>query len=155
MQAAQSSVPAWGIQPSQIPPRVELLRGRSSIELRTQARGVAKRVLVGYVIVVTFAFLTGDDKLLVALLAVVALVAGAVVFVRARGDWITRSRQEHAEGYTVWRKGDVHRPQVDRETGFEIRPAGASRLTKREEAEALTRVRDVARYLDGQRRGRR
>jgi len=155
MQAAQSTVPAWGIQLSQIPPRVELLRGRSSIERRTQARGAAKRVLVGYVIVVTFAFLTGDDKLLVALFAVVALVAGSVVFVRARGDWITRSRQEHAEGYTVWRKGDVHRPQVDPETGFEIRPAGASRLTKHEEAEALTRVRDVARYLDGQRRRRR
>jgi hypothetical protein len=110
---------------------------------------------VGYVIVVTFSFLTHDDKLLVALLAVVALVAGAVVFVRARGDWITRSRQEHAEGYTVWRKGDVRRPQVDPETGFEIRPAGAPQLTKREEAEALTRVRDIARYLDGQRRRRR
>ena len=149
--AGKSAVPTWGIPPSQIPPRVELLRGRSSIELRTGALGAAKRVLVGYAIVVTFSFLTGDDKLLVALFAVVALIAGAVVFVRARGDWITRSRQEHAAGYTVWREGEVRRPQVDPETGFEIRPAGAPQLTKHEEAEALTRVRDIARHLERRR----
>lgn len=151
IEADRSTIPTWGIHPSQIPPRVELLRGRSSIELRNGRRGVARHVLVGYAIVVTFSFLTGDDKLLVALFAVVALIAGAVVFVRARGDWITRSRQEHAAGYTVWREGEVRRPQVDPETGFEIRPAGEPQLTKREEAVALTRARDIARHLERRR----
>ena len=150
-EADRSTVPTWGIHPSQIPPRVELLRGRSSIELRNRRRGVARHVLVGYVIVVAFSFLTRDDKTAVALVAVVALVAGAVVFGRARSEWITRSRQEHAAGYTVWREGEVRRPQVDPETGFEIRPAGAPQLTKREEAEALTRVRDIARHLERRR----
>lgn len=151
IEADRSTIPTWGIHPSQIPPRVELLRGRSSIELRNRRRGVARHVLVGYVIVVAFSFLTRDDKTAVALVAVVALVAGAIVFGSARSDWITRSRQEHAAGYTVWRKGEVRRPQVDPETGFEIRPAGAPQLTEREETEALTRVRDIARHLERRR----
>jgi hypothetical protein len=143
-----SSLPPWGLRPSQIPPRVELLRGRSSIKLLRRSRSLVGRVLVVYAIVVTLAFLTWENHGAVALTAMVALFVGGAIYGAIGEPSIERARLERDAGYTVWRRGTRWKPQVDAETGFVIRPAGAPELTKKQEAVALKRVREIARYLD-------
>jgi hypothetical protein len=143
-----SSLPPWGLLPSQIPPRVELLPGPSSLVLFRRARSIGTWIFGSYAAVVIGAFVVVRNPGAIALAAmVVVLVTGAVLSL-VSPPYAERATQERAAGYTVWRNNHVWRPQVDDETGFVIRLAGAPALSKGEELAALERVREIARYLD-------
>jgi hypothetical protein len=144
----ESLLPDWGLTPSQIPPRVALLPGRSSRELLRRSRSHGARAFAGYSVVVALAFLTPADKGVIALFAMVMLFVGGAIYAVVGESWVERAQLERGAGYTVWRRGTRWKPQVDAETGFVIRPARAAELTGKQEQAALKRVREIARYLD-------
>ena len=147
-EAHSSSVPLWGLLPSQIPARLELLPGRSSLELFRRSRRIAAWGFASYVVVVVVAFIIVGKPGPVTLFALVALVAGGAVLGLVGSPYVERTKDEHRAGYTVWRTNTLWKPQVDAETGFVIRPAGTRALSEQEEGAALKRVREIARYLD-------
>jgi hypothetical protein len=144
----ESAPPAWGLTPSQIPARVTLLPGRSSRELLRRSRSLGGRAFACYAVVVALAFLTPAHKGAIALVAMVALMFGSAIYAVVGESWVERAKLERGAGYTVWRRGTRWKPQVDADTGFVIRPAGAAELTEKQERTALRRVREIALYLD-------
>lgn len=148
-EAKAPSLPPWGLPPSQVPPRLTLLPGPSSLELFRRSRRVAAWGFASYAVVVVAAFIIVGKPGPVALFALVALVVGGAVLGLVGSPYVERTKEEHRAGYTVWRQNTLWKPQVDAETGFVIRPAGARTLSKQEEAAALKRVGEIARYLDG------
>jgi hypothetical protein len=147
-EARASAPPPWGLLPSRIPPRIELLPGRSSIEQLRLSRTIAAWMFGAYVVVVALALLTQKETGAVALFAMVALLLAGTVLGIIGEPSTKRTKREHDAGYTVWRRGSLWKPQVDPESGFVIRPARAPELSRRQEAAELTRVREIARYLD-------
>ena len=147
-EAHVSSLPPWGLLPSQIPPRLELLPGPSSLELFRRSRRIAAWGFASYAVVVVAAFIIVGQPGPVTLFAMVTLVVAGAVFGLAGPPYVERIKDEQRAGYTVWRQNTLWKPQVDAETGFVIRPAGARELSLQEEVAALTRVREIARYLD-------
>jgi hypothetical protein len=143
----QSAVPPWGLLPSQVPPRVGLLRGRASIEILRRSWRPAVQLTVVVAIYGTFILLDRrEDIPLVWIVPITLLVAGtqfAAIGYRAR----KRARAEHRAGYTVWRRRALQLPQADALTGFVIRPAGAPMLSKQQEAVELRRVREIGRFV--------
>lgn len=142
------SLPPWGLLPSQIPQRLEVLPGPSSLELFRRSRRIAAWGFASYAVVVVAAFIIVGRPGPVTLFALVALVVGGAAFGLVGPPYVERIKDEHREGYTVWRQNTLWKPQVDAATGFVIRPAGARALSLQEEAVALKRVREIARYLD-------
>jgi hypothetical protein len=143
----QSAVPPWGLLPSQVPPRVELLRGNSSSEILRKSWGSAVQLTAMVAVMATLILLDRkEDVSLVWILPTTLLVGGAqfaVIGYRVRA----RTRAEHRAGYTVWRRRSPQLPQADARTGFVIRPAGASPLSKQQEADELKRVREIGRFV--------
>lgn len=140
------AVPAWGLLRSQVPPRVELLRGTSSFEMLRGSWGDVLRTSLVVAVVGTLALLGRDDIPLFWIVPITLLVGGGL---RARSSYGARARirQEHRAGYTVWRDKGPQYPQVDFWTGYVIRPAGAPELSKQQEAAELKRVREIGRYV--------
>jgi hypothetical protein len=141
-----SAVPAWGLLPSQVPPRVELLRGDSSIEILRGAWGAALYVSIVIAVVGTVILLGRDDIQLVWIVPVTLLSGGAILAFRYYRAGI-RTRAEHRAGYTVLRRKAPDIPQVDAMTGYVIRPAGAPELSKQQQDAAVKRVREIGRFV--------
>lgn len=144
----QSSLPAWGIDASEIPRRFELLPGPSSIELLARTRIIAGWAFSVYAVAASTAFLLANNHGPVAAGAIGVFILGCLALQLFGEPSANRTKKEHAAGYTVWRLGTLWKPQVDPKTGFVIRAIDEPGLSKKEEAEALARVRELARYLD-------
>ena len=144
--------PSWGVDPARIPIRHELLPGRSSVEIMSRFRVLARRAVAVYAVIFVPVLMVGgfvwnQPAVVVGyvLLAPVAVFAGLGI---AGDQGSARMREERAAGYTLWRTRFLTRPQVDPETGFEIRSPNAPALTASQERAALASVRELARIVD-------
>ena len=141
-----SAVPAWGLLPSQIPPRVKMLRGASSVEILKGAWVSAGKVSV-VVAVAGTVILLGRDDIPLFWIVPLALLSGGAARVYRTGRAAARMREEHRAGYTVWGRKALRYPQIDDRTGYVIREAGAPELSKQEQAAEVKRVRDISRFV--------
>ena len=144
--------PSWGVDPARIPIRHELLPGRSSVEILSRFRVLGRRAVAVYAaifvpVLIVGGFVWNQPAVVLGyvLLAPVAVFAGLGI---AGDQGSARMREERAAGYTLWRTRFLTRPQVDPETGFEIRSPNAPALTASQERAALASVRELARIID-------
>jgi hypothetical protein len=144
---ADTAVPAWGLLPSQVPPRVELLRGNSSTEILKKSWGSVVQVTVMVAVLGTLYLLDRQDDIPLFWIVPITLLVGGVQFAALGYRICTRARAEHRAGYTVWRRREPQLPQADARTGYVIRPAGAPVLSKQQEAAELKRVREIGRFV--------
>jgi hypothetical protein len=145
-EAEPSAVPPWGLLPSQVPPRVELLRGDSSAEILKGSWGAAVQVCIAVAVLGSGLLLQRDDIPFVWIVPITLLSGAGLLAVRYYRAG-TRARAEHVAGYTVRRREASGIPQVDDRTGYVIRPAGAPGLSKHQEAAAVKRVREISRFV--------
>jgi hypothetical protein len=142
-----SAVPPWGLLPSEVPPRIELLRGNSSVRIaRSSGRSAAQATLVAAFFGTVVLLQRQDEISLVWIVPIILVIGGAMLVVLAHGTR-ARIREENRAGYTVWRRKAPKLPQVEEATGFVIRPAGAPQLSRKQEAAEVKRAREIARFI--------
>ncbi|KQO11658.1 hypothetical protein ASF06_03225 [Agreia sp. Leaf244] len=141
-----SAVPPWGILPSEVPARVELLRGDSSAEIVKESWGAAVQMCIAVAVLGGAVLLQHDDIPLVWVVPI-ALLGGAATLAASYYRIGKRVKAEQRAGYTVWRRRAPDVPQIDARTGYVIRPVGAPELSKQQEAAALKRVREIGRFV--------
>jgi hypothetical protein len=110
-----------------------------------RAAGVYAAVFVPLLIV---GGLVWNQPVVVVGYVLLAPIAGFAALGIAGDQGSARMREERAAGYTLWRTRFLTRPQVDPETGFEIRSPNAPALTASQERAALASVRELARIID-------
>ena len=141
-----SAVPPWGILPSEVPARVELLRGDSSAEIMKGSWGAAVQMCIAVAVLGGAVLLQHDDIPFVWIVPI-ALLSGAATLAVSYYRVNKRIRAEQRAGYTMWRRQAPDVPQIDARTGYVIRPVGAPELSKQQEAAALKRVREIGRFV--------